>query len=200
MLGVGWGQQSKTESVLGSTVEKNRQRQAGRQRCPGRAQPAPRRLQLPAESHPSHQSWHRTHGVTRATPPLTELSSSSWSTSRCWASWRFSFTSMASLIKSRRIDTPLALLTNGCLKHKRRQFTRGPKRCLAHQRRLITFAESMNLIFPFLFGMNRREITHFTAPTREAFSGLLVFFSLAAESPPSLAAKPTTSRQGGTAP
>lgn len=50
--------------------------------------------------------------------PLTEFSSSSWSTSRCWASWRFSFTSMASLIKSRSMDTPLALLTNGCFNKK----------------------------------------------------------------------------------
>ena len=50
--------------------------------------------------------------------PLTEFSSSSWSTSRCCASWRLSFTSMASLIKSRSIDTPLALLTNGCLNKK----------------------------------------------------------------------------------
>lgn len=61
---------------------------------------------------------------------------------------------MASLIKSRSIDTPLALLTNGCLKHKRRQFiwtAPVPKRCLAHCRHSVTFAESGNLIFPFMF-------------------------------------------------
>ena len=78
--------------------------------------------------------------------PLTEFSSSSWSTSRCWASWRFSFTSMASLIKSRSMDTPLALLTNGCLARKLKTvyMTPVPKHCLAHSRHLTILVESIS--------------------------------------------------------
>lgn len=92
----------------------------GMDRVTRKESPAPDGSYIPNSSRLAG-SHEITSMNTRGPPhclPLTEFSSSSWSTSRCWASWRFSFTSMASLIKSRSMDTPLALLTNGCFNKK----------------------------------------------------------------------------------